>query len=252
VIDVSLLPGESPPVELAVVIDVLRATSTATQALAGGYQRVVCADSLERALSLRAPGLVLAGERCCVKPPGFDQGNSPLEALNARGSELVLATTNGAPAIVAASRRASAVMLACLLNLDAVTEAVCVEYDPPRSELCIVCAGTDGSPALEDVYVAGRLSAALPGPRTDAARVAEAVARGYRTPAEALRASADARSLRAAGATSDIAFCARESKIELVPRVLRAGIGFAVVGAAEPRPGCRAEAAIHRLDTVEV
>ena len=82
-IDVALIPARARPAEIAVVVDVLRATSTVTQALAAGYERVLCVDSIDGALRLRAPGRVLAGERNCLMPRGFDQGNSPSEATSA-------------------------------------------------------------------------------------------------------------------------------------------------------------------------
>jgi 2-phosphosulfolactate phosphatase len=217
------------------VIDVLRATSTATQALAAGYRRVLCVGSIERAAQLRTRDRVLAGERGCVKPPGFDQGNSPREALDRRGEELVLATTNGAPTIVAAAACAPTVLLACLLNLDAVVMELLRREDRRGADLQIVCSGTDGAVALEDVYVAGRLIARLRGP-TDAALVAEAVARAFPRPLEALAASADAAALRAAGLTTDIADCARESELDVVPAVVRTSAGVAIVTRAD-KPG---------------
>jgi 2-phosphosulfolactate phosphatase len=229
VIDVAMTRAELRPAEFSVVIDVLRATSTATQALAAGYRRVLCAESLARASSLRAPGRVLAGERRCLRPAGFDHGNSPLEAAQRRGDELVLATTNGAPTIVAAARCAPTVLLACLLNLDAVIEALRVAGGGGEHDVQLVCSGTDGEAALEDTYVAGRLSAALTGRRTDAALIAEAVARRYPTALDALSASADARVLRAAGLEHDIAYCAQESLLDVVPRVQVTSHGVAVV-----------------------
>ena len=78
----------------------------------------------------------------------------------------MLATTNGAPTIVAAAACAPTVWLACLLNLDAVIMELLRREDPHGAHLLIVCSGTDGSVALEDVYVAGRLVARLRGPRT--------------------------------------------------------------------------------------
>ena len=180
-IDVAFTRADLRPADVAVVIDVLRATTTATQALAAGYRSVLCVESVEVALTLRGPGRVLAGERHCVRPPGFDQGNSPREAAHRRGDELVLATTNGAPAVIAAAQTAPVVLLACLLNLDAVVAAL------QGADVQIVCAGTDGAVALEDVYAAGRISARLRGQRTDAARVAEGVARSYPTALAALR-----------------------------------------------------------------
>lgn len=230
-IDVAFTRLELRSVKVAVVIDVLRATSTVTQALASGYPSVVCVDSVERAIGLRAPGRVLAGEQHCLMPPGFDQGNSPRDAATCRGDELVLATTNGAPTIVAAAARARHVLLASLLNLDAVLHTLRASVDV---ELQIVCAGTDGAAALEDTYLAGRICAELPGPRTDAALIAEAVARRYATPWPALAASADARVLRASGLAADIDDCALESQLELVPHVLRTSNGMATVGLGRP------------------
>jgi 2-phosphosulfolactate phosphatase len=232
VIDVALTRAELRSSDVAVVIDVLRATSVATQALAAGYERVLCAESIERAEALRGEGRVLAGERHCLKPDGFDQGNSPREATLRRGRELVLATTNGAPAILTAAGLAPEVLLACLLNLEAVVAAL-GSGDTDTRELQLVCSGTDGAVALEDVYVAGRLSARLTGPKTDAALVAEAAARAFPTPLQALAAGADARVLRASGLGDDIADCARESQLDLVPRVSSAFAGVAVVVAGD-------------------
>jgi 2-phosphosulfolactate phosphatase len=213
VIDVAFTRAELRAADVAVVVDVLRATSTATQALASGYRRVLCAETIERALELRGPGRVLAGERHCIKPPGFDLGNSPTDTLERRGDELVLATTNGAPTIVAATGHAPRVLLACLLNL----------------------------------------SAALRGPRTDAALVAEGVSRAFESPLEALGAGADARVLRQASLTSDIAYCALESQLDVVPAVIAAGAGVAVVTDREQRHGDGSEVSAVDVDaTVKV
>lgn len=238
-IDVALSRDQLRPSGLAVVIDVLRATSTATQALAAGYRRVLLTDSLERARTLRAPGRVLAGERWCLTPPGFDVGNSPSGVLSPQGEELVLATTNGTPAALAAARQAPRVMLACLLNLEAVIEALTYPAAEGPDDVQLVCSGTDGGIAVEDVYVAGRLCAEIDGPRTDAALVAEAVARAYPTPFEALSASAHAAALGAAGLAEDIVHCAQESKLDVVPQLVASSRGVAVVagdeaGAAPP------------------
>ena len=220
VIDVAFTRRELRDAHVVVVVDVLRATTTATTALALGYREVVCVDSVERALARRGPGRVLAGERKCLRPPGFDFGNSPLGLVGCSGQQLVLATTNGAPTIVAAARCAQIVLLACMLNLDAVATALRCLARPDGGDVQIVCSGTDGAVALEDVYVAGRICARLFGARTDAARLAESVARAYLSPLDALAASADAAVLRAAGLGEDIAYCARESTLDLVPRVV--------------------------------
>ncbi len=228
-IDVALRPADARPADLAIVIDVLRATSTLTQALAAGYRGVLCVQCTERAETLRGAGRVLAGERSCVKPPGFDQGNSPIEARRCSGDELVLATTNGTPAILVACANADTVLLACMLNLDAVVRAALGYMTAGKRDVHIVCAGTNGAVSLEDAYVAGRISSQLPGARTDAALVAEGVARAFVAPLEALSASADARALDAAQMSDDVAYCAQESLLALVPAVASFHSGVAVV-----------------------
>ena len=253
-IDVALTRADLRFAPVVVVVDVLRATSTITQALAAGYETVLCTDSVRRARLLRADGRVLAGEQRCVMPAGFDQGNSPLDAARCQARELVLATTNGAPAIVAAGRSASRVLLACLLNLGAVLRALSETVHGGELDLQIVCAGTDGAPALEDSYLAGRLCAALPGPRSDAALVVQAVAHRYPAPFEALDRSADAAVLRAAGLAADVAHCAMESVLDVVPHVSRAGDGVATISARAPDataqsgPSLRARRVTSELD----
>jgi 2-phosphosulfolactate phosphatase len=228
-VDVCFTPQEIRPVEVAVVVDVLRATSTIAQAFDVGYSHVICCSSVAMARELRAPGRVLAGETASVRVPDFELGNSPaaIETAGRLGEELVLATTNGSPAIVAASHAAQRVLVASLLNLHAVIGAL-----PTDADVAIVCSGTDRRPALEDVYVAGRLVAASGGALSDAACVAERVAIGYETALEPLAASEDGARLRATDQEPDIAWCARESVVDAVPEVLSVQDGAAVVGAS--------------------
>jgi 2-phosphosulfolactate phosphatase len=207
-VDVAFTRAAARPADVAIVIDVLRATTTIVQALAAGYERVLAVDTLERARALAAPGRVLAGERQCLRPPGFDLGNSPIEMDPPRGAELVLATTNGAPAIVAAAAVCERVLIASLRNLAAVIDAARTAED-----VLIVCAGTGGLPSLEDTYVAGRLAARLGHELTDAARIAVATAQ---LP-DALVSGAGARALIEADMRHDIEFCAQESVVDVVP-----------------------------------
>lgn len=229
-IDVAFVGTDVRPAGTAVVIDVLRATSTITLALASGYERALIAGSIDAARELRSGERTLAGEVGCARAPGFDLGNSPEETLAPRTPELVLATTNGAPAIVAAAAAADEVIAAALLNLDAV-----LAHLADADDILLVCAGTDGRVSIEDVYLAGRLSAALDGPRSDAAQIAEAVAASYATAVDALEASAGSVGLRREGLESDIAFCAQESIVDVVPR-LTGMLGDVAVLAAAERP----------------
>jgi 2-phosphosulfolactate phosphatase len=215
-VHVAFTPAEAVEAPVGIVVDVLRATSTIAQALASGYRRVLCCAEVEEARSLRAElgdGL-LAGERKCLPIPGFDRGNSPSEFVDATGETVILTTTNGTRALVAAASRCERVVAASLLNLDAVVRAA----RAGGADAAVVCAGVGGKFALDDAYVAGRLVELLGGEPTDAAVAALRLARSFGSADEGLRASQSARNLVNAGLEEDIAWCARESMLEVVPR----------------------------------
>ena len=157
-VHVAFTPDESAAAPTGVVIDVIRATSTICQALAAGYEQVWCAAEVEDARALAAEGgVTLGGERLGVLIEGFDLGNSPREYLTVRSPTLAMSTTNGTRAIVTAAERCERVLIASLLNLEAVTEAAREHGD----DVAIFCAGVKGAFALDDSYVAGRIAALL-------------------------------------------------------------------------------------------
>jgi 2-phosphosulfolactate phosphatase len=214
-VHVAFTPAEAAAAPVGIVVDVLRATSTIVQALAAGYRRVVSCSSVDEATALRADGQVLAGERGCVRIPGFDLGNSPREFLEPLGETVILTTTNGTRALVAAAERCERVLAGSLLNLDAVVAAARRE----RGDVTVVCAGVAGEFALDDAYCAGRIAELLGGEPTDAAAAAIRLARSFATADEGLAASQSARNLLAADLGEDIAWCARESVLDVVPRL---------------------------------
>lgn len=226
-VDVAFTPRELESAEVMVVVDVLRATTTVAAALEAGFERVHCSEEVEGAERLRGPGRVLAGERECVAIPGFDRGNSPLGFEKTGKEELVLSTTNGSRAIVAAADRSDEVVLGALVNLDAVLGQI------PSDNVTVVCAGTDGGMAIEDVYLAGLIVERLGGEPTDAALIAARVAAGYADHGEALNAGANSRVLRETDQEADIEYCARESILDVVPRVTGSLPGVAIVSATE-------------------
>jgi len=225
VVDVAFTPQELESAEVTVVIDVLRATTTVAAALVAGHARVLCCEEVEGAERLRGAGRVLAGERECVAIPGFDRGNSPLGFEKSGKGDLVLSTTNGSRAIVAAADRSQDVVLGALVNLEAVLAEI------PDDDVTMVCAGTDGGMAFEDVYLAGIIVERLGGEPTDAARIAARLAAGYSDHEEALNAGANARVLRETDQHADIEYCARESILDVVPRVTGSMPGVAIVTA---------------------
>jgi 2-phosphosulfolactate phosphatase len=214
-VDVAFTPAEEAAAPVGIVVDVLRATSTIAQALASGYRRVLCCAEIEEARVLRESldDALLGGERNAIRVEGFEVGASPREFLEPRAETLILSTTNGTRAILAAASRCDVVLLGSLLNLDAVAAAARAH----GGDVALVCAGFKGSFALDDAYCAGRIVQLLDGERSDAAIAAELVARSFPGPLEGL----NARTYGPPGLEQDIAWCARESVLEVVPRFSR-------------------------------
>ena len=214
---VGFTPGEQVGAPVGIVIDVLRATSTICQALAAGYERVVCVGEIDDARALAGEGVALAGERHNVRIEGFDFGNSPREFADGAEprSTLVLTTTNGTRLLLAAAARCETVLVASLLNLDAVVAAV-----RGVSEVAVLCAGVEGAFAIDDAYVAGRIAAALGGEPDDAAIAAIRLAGAFATAEEGIGGGSSAANIRRASLDDDIPWCARESVLDLVPRVI--------------------------------
>ncbi len=215
-VHVAFTPAEAAAAPVGVVVDVLRATSTIVQALAAGYARVLCCAEVEEALALRGDGVMLAGERQAVAIPGFDLGNSPAEFLEPHGHTVVLTTTNGTRTILAAAASCERVLVGSLLNLAALTAAV----RKSGEDVAVLCAGVLGELTLDDAYCAGRIAAELGGEPTDAAAAAMRLVRTFTDAEDGLGSSRSAANLRRAGHAADIAFCARESVLQAVPRLV--------------------------------
>jgi 2-phosphosulfolactate phosphatase len=159
-IDVYLLPDLVEPAALAgktaLVIDVLRATTTIVQALASGAREVVPCLEVEEARQAAArigEGAVLGGERGGVAIAGFDLGNSPAEYTRERvgGKTVVFTTTNGTRAMQRC-KLAGRVLLGAFVNFS----AVCREL-ATVDQMALVCAGTDGHVTREDTLLAGAI-----------------------------------------------------------------------------------------------
>jgi 2-phosphosulfolactate phosphatase len=228
-IHVAFTPDEGGAAPTGIVIDVIRATTTICQALASGYERVFCTTEVDEARALRASlgkGL-LGGERNNARLPGFDLGNSPREYVEGREGPLILSTTNGTRAIVTAARRCQRVYVASLNNLQAVVEAT----RKVGEDAIVVCAGVQGTLALDDAYVAGRIVGLLDWERSDASEAAVRLAGTWTGAEDALRASKSGRNLleNAPELEEDIAFCARESVLDVVPRLVALSDGAAEI-----------------------
>ena len=93
-----------------VVVDVLRAFTTAAYAFAAGARRIWLVGSVDEALVMKAahPGMLAMGEDLGRRVAGFDYSNSPAELAWADlgGRELVQRTSAGTRGVVAASSAA--------------------------------------------------------------------------------------------------------------------------------------------------
>jgi 2-phosphosulfolactate phosphatase len=147
------------------VIDILRATTTMCAALRHGAKAIIPVASTEEALRLAqtigSADILLAGERNCLRIPGFQLGNSPLEMTEntVRGKTIVLTTSNGTKALLAC-QGASAVFPAGAVNLSVAAEKAREALEADEG-IVVVCAGRNGAFSLDDAYCAGRLLGAI-------------------------------------------------------------------------------------------
>jgi 2-phosphosulfolactate phosphatase len=233
-IDVFLLPALVEPDELtgktAVVIDVLRATTTIVHALAAGASQVVPCLEVEDARRVAAgiPGqVVLGGERGGLPIPGFDLGNSPADYTPARvaGRTIVFTTTNGTRAMQHC-RLASRVLIGAFVNFSAICHEV-VDCE----NVALVCAGTNGHVTREDTLFAGAVVSELtregsPAVLNDQAEIAADAWRacashltGQDPLGRALRASRGGRNLLETGQENDIDLAAQIDRFDFVPKL---------------------------------
>lgn len=228
---------------IAVVIDVLRASTTIVTALAHGATRVRPVLTIEEARAeAAARGALLGGERGGRRIDGFDLGNSPLEYSRGRvgGRSIVITTTNGTAALHACSG-AVEVLIGAIANRTAV--AACARSLAEQRAGCdvhLVCAGTDGVVTEEDLLAAGAIldaASRLPGAEADAldgpAAVAislyrSTVARGPTVPDAIVHAFANSlggRNLIELGMGRDLTASAAIDSLPIVPR-LDCGTGW--------------------------
>lgn len=183
---------ELEPHETAVMVDVLRASTTITIALERGAREVVPVQTPEEARQVgeQLVDPVLVGERDRGGLEGFvDNSPASVAELDLSGRAVVLTTTNGTRALLAA-QGAGRVLVGCMANAGALQEAVAGE------DVALVAAGWRGEPAEDDDTCCRFLAELLTGGRPDTqATVAE------------LERSTSARKLREAGKGDDVDLC---------------------------------------------
>ncbi|TGH19147.1 MAG: 2-phosphosulfolactate phosphatase family protein [Aphanocapsa feldmannii 277cI] len=221
------VPDHGRP-DAAVVIDVLRATTTIAWSPVQAFADL---DSLHRAADAWPAGRrLLAGERGGKRLEGFDLGNSPVAVAPAvvAGKRIFMSTTNGTRAL---ERVCSAPHLftACLPNRTAVARRL---QQISAATIWIVGSGWEGTYSLEDSLAAGAVAAAAGGDAAvalagnDELVAALALWQVWQAEPEAClrRASHGQRLISIADHAEDFACCAAVDSLGVVPFQAEPGV----------------------------
>lgn len=206
--------------QTVVIVDILRATSCMTTALAHQIDSITPFAQLPDCLALKAQGYLTAGERDGKKVNGFDLGNSPFEYMDAalKGKKIAFTTTNGTQAI-AKSMGAQNIVIGSFLNLSAVVRYL----QQVKTDILIVCSGWRGKVNMEDTVFAGALVEKLNDhfePACDAPVIARRLyAEARHNLADFLKDSSHIKRLQRLNIQKDIDFCLREDIYDVVPLI---------------------------------
>lgn len=228
-IDLYFTPNEVTEDKLkdhfAVVVDVLRASTTICAAIAAFAKEVVPAASISDAIQLASllsrDAILLCGEHEGKLIEGFDLGNSPFQYTPrvVKGKTLIFGSTNGSPTIIQ-TRQASCTYICGFVNLGVVVHALS-KADKPIS---ILCAGKLLQFAVEDAVCAGILLGEVKRQTdmelelNDAAMAAMVLADRYRDSIPELVANSHhGRYLAKIGMERDLPFCADLNRLPLLP-----------------------------------
>jgi 2-phosphosulfolactate phosphatase len=146
-----------PPTKkgITVVIDVLRAFTSAAFMMHLGADRLALVAEAEEALRLkREDGYLAVGEVGGKRVPGFDLGNSPAEIMAAgrdrfAGRKVAQRTTAGVTGAVAAAQHSESVILGSYVTAGAIARYI-QALAPPPEVICLVAMGNRGQEVTPD------------------------------------------------------------------------------------------------------
>ncbi len=143
---------------IAVVIDVLRATTSMVTAFANGVESIIPVSDLEEAKRFKSSGYLVAAERDGKYLEFADYGNSPFDYMNeiVKGKTIVYSTTNGSHSITL-TNDAYQTIIASFINATAIVNWIIFQNKP----VVILCAGWKNMFNLEDSACAGLLCSKL-------------------------------------------------------------------------------------------
>ena len=138
--------------EIAILVDILRASSTITTTLFYGAKTIIPTLEIHTALKLAEENnALLMGERNCVKIKNFDFGNSPLEITkeNIRDKIVIFSSTNF-PKTLSLSKNSPLILVGSFLNLNIITKYAFNFALENTLDICFVLAGTETNSSDED------------------------------------------------------------------------------------------------------
>ena len=173
-------PGENVKAgsnEVAVLIDILRATSSITTLLHIGAEWIKPVVDVDEARKLAAEhDTLLMGERECIKIEGFDFGNSPTDIAKSNLDKArVVFTSSNFPKTIAVAEKSPAVFIGSMLNIKLVTEAAYKYASENGYDICYVPAGGNGMPSDEDTAFVGASAKILLGKAEPNEKVQKAI-----------------------------------------------------------------------------
>ncbi|ATD53810.1 2-phosphosulfolactate phosphatase family protein [Clostridium chauvoei] len=216
---------ESLEGKTVVVIDMLRATSVITTALANGAKKVIPLLTVEEAFDMKeelkslGESVLLGGERRALKIEGFDCTNSPLEYTSdvVKNNNVVITTTNGTRAITL-SLKADEILVGAMINAKAIVDKV----KDINKDVVFINAGTNGEFSMDDFICSGYMIYLLSKDKehdlTDIAKTAKLIYKSNENIIDYIKDARHYNILKTLGLEADLNYCCQKDIIKSVPR----------------------------------
>ncbi len=138
---------------VAIVIDVLRATTAMCAAIYHGVKGIIPVADIQDLKRLKENGYIIASEREGIKVDFADFGNSPFTFIenDLKGRVIAYSTTNGTVAIEKIAEHNAPIYIGAYTNISKLCETII----NLNQSVVIVCSGWKGKFSLEDAVIAG-------------------------------------------------------------------------------------------------
>lgn len=154
----ALFEAEKHLDSIAVIIDVLRASSAICTAFANGASSIIPVAEAEQAKQYKAKGYLVAAERDGYKLDFADFGNSPFNFTKDKveGKTIAYSTTNGT-SLINLAQASFRTVIGSFLNISSLVQWL---KDQDR-DIILICAGWKNRFCLEDSVCAGAIATSL-------------------------------------------------------------------------------------------